>query len=86
MKQETLEEAAEREYKFEEDSTMPNDREHQEFIRIFKKGAKWQSKTMYSEEEVRELFNQYKQEFSIYRNLQILNVRFEEWFEKFKKK
>jgi hypothetical protein len=45
-----------------------------------------QAERMYSEEEVRELFNQYKQEFSIYRNLQILNVRFEEWFEKFKKK
>jgi hypothetical protein len=40
----------------------------------------------YSEEEVRELFKQYKEEFSIYRNLQILNAQFEEWFEQFKKK
>jgi hypothetical protein len=58
-KQETLEEAAEREYKFEEDSTMPDDREHQEFLRIFKKGAKsdaakdywyakWHEERMYS--------------------------------------
>jgi hypothetical protein len=52
-KQETLEEAAEREYKFEEDSTMPDDREHQEFIRIFKKGAKYQAERMYSEEDMR---------------------------------
>jgi len=48
--------------------------------------AKWQAERMYSEEEVRELFKQYKEEFSIYRNLQILNAQFEEWFEQFKKK
>jgi hypothetical protein len=41
---------------------------------------------MYSEEEVRKLFKQYKEDFSIYRNQQILNVEFEEWFEQFKKK
>jgi hypothetical protein len=45
-----------------------------------------QAERMYSEEEVRELFKQYKEEFSIYRNLQILNAQFEEWFEKLKKK
>lgn len=52
-------------------------------------GAKWQKeqdKNKYSEEEVRELFKQYKEEFSIYRNLQILNAQFEEWFEQNKKK
>ena len=49
-------------------------------------GANWQKEKSYSEEEVRELFSQYKEEFSIYRNMQILNVQFEEWFENFKKK
>ena len=46
----------------------------------------WQQERMYSEEEVKQLINQYKEYFSIYRNIQILNVEFEEWFEQFKKK
>ena len=56
---------------------------------VFQDGVKWeqeQDKNKYSEEEVRKLFKQYKEEFSIYRNQQILNVEFEEWFEQFKKK
>jgi len=78
-KQETLEEAAENYSKtfIEDDGTAEVD---------FIAGTKWQQERMYSEEDVRELFNQYKEEFSIYRNLQILNVQFEEWFEQFKKK
>jgi hypothetical protein len=83
MKQETLEEAAEREYKFEEDSTMPNDREHQEFIRIFKKGAKWQSKTMYSEEEVLVLLHS-RMTYTLGEDYK--EVTTIEWFEQFKKK
>ena len=78
MKQETLEEFIKSQPYYGYCTT-----EYKEGIEV---GAKWQAQRMYSEEEVRELFNQYKQEFSIYRNLQILNVRFEEWFEKFKKK
>jgi hypothetical protein len=81
-KQETLEEAAEKWHdSTEENKGFPK-------IKAFKEGAKWQeqnSDKKYSEEEVRELFNHYKEEFSIYRNLQILNVQFEEWFEQFKK-
>ena len=56
---------------------------------VFQDGVKWeqeQDKNKYSEEEVRKLFKQYKEEFSIYRNQQILNVEFEDWFEQFKKK
>ena len=56
---------------------------------VFQDGVKWeqeQDKNKYSEEEVRKLFKQYKEYFSIYRNQQILNVEFEEWFEQFKKK
>jgi hypothetical protein len=52
----------------------------------FIEGAKWQAERMYSEEEVKDLFNQYKEEFSIYRNMQILNAQFEEWFNQNKKK
>jgi hypothetical protein len=56
---------------------------------VFQDGVKWeqeQDKNKYSEEEVRKLFKQYKEDFSIYRNQQILNVEFEDWFEQFKKK
>jgi hypothetical protein len=50
---------------------------------------KWQQeqdKKMYSEKEVKNLFNQYKEKFSFYRNIQILPSVFDEWFEQFKKK
>jgi hypothetical protein len=50
--------------------------------------TKWQQEQdnkLYSEKEVRYLFNLYKEEFSIYRNSQILNVQFEEWFNENKK-
>jgi hypothetical protein len=53
---------------------------------VFQDGAKWQAERMYSEEEVKDLFNQYKEEFSIYRNMQILNAQVEEWFNQNKKK
>lgn len=55
----------------------------------FYEGIKWEQdkhKDKYSEEEVRKLFNQYKEHFNIYRNMQILNVEFDEWFNQFKKK
>jgi len=45
-----------------------------------------QAERMYSEEEVVELFKQYKEYFGIYRNVQILNAEFNEWFEQNKKK
>jgi hypothetical protein len=50
--------------------------------------TKWQQEQdnkLYSEKEVRDLFNLYKEEFSIYRNSQILNVQFEEWLNENKK-
>jgi hypothetical protein len=61
-KQETLEEAAEKGYRFEADPMMPDKREHQDFLRIFKKGAKWQSERMYSE-EIDLFINEIKTEF-----------------------
>lgn len=45
-KQETLEEAAEKAYKFEADSGFPDEHEHKEFLRIFKRGAKWQQENI----------------------------------------
>jgi len=76
IKQETLEEAK----KYAELSYYGDE------VDAFVTGAKWQSDRMYSQEEVKDLFNQYKEEFSIYRNMQILNAQFEEWFNQNKKK
>jgi hypothetical protein len=74
MKQETPEEAAENYYKMFD--TLPVVR-----YNAFIEGAKWQSKRMYSEEEVINAFNEG----------QALNVRGKliqgkDWFEQFKKK
>ena len=64
----------------------PN-RERNTFI----KGAKWQAKRMYSEEEVYDLFAQwniYKQGFPRIDEDEIPNgfMSFNQWFEQFKKK
>ena len=81
-KQETLEEAIDG-YVYKTHSSQSL---YEIISNAIKFGVKWQQKRVYTEEEVRELFSQYKEEFSIYRNMQILNVQFEEWFENFKKK
>lgn len=78
---ETLQQAAERLYKFEQDPQLPNDNEHKEFVRIFIKGAKWQQERSYSEEEVWKLVNKLNQTLNIGSDLTL-----EEWFEQFKKK
>jgi hypothetical protein len=83
-KQETLEEAAERLFKeFQiENPIVPNNH-----IRPFKlgfiKSAKWQSKRMYSEEDIKEAF------FSGCQSERQIKPRikcWEQWFEQFKKK
>jgi hypothetical protein len=82
-KQETLEEAAEKlserhHYAFGQQS---------EFYQLgFKEGAKWMQERMYSEEEVLEILHNYRNNFELYRNIQILPTMFFEWFEQFKKK
>jgi hypothetical protein len=61
---------------------------YSDYIKAVVKFHKWQQEQdnkLYSEKEVRDLFNLYKEEFSIYRNSQILNVQFEEWFNEKKK-
>jgi len=72
MKQETLEEAAERHYI----NCIPSDRHS------FIAGASWQSKRMYSEEEVLELL--WKREWSYEHSMPFITV--DDWFEQFKKK
>jgi hypothetical protein len=70
MKQETLEEAAERyveNYKWEEEQDPWFD---------FMEGAKWQAERMYSEEDLREAFYAHNQSW----------IDYEEWFEQFKNK
>jgi hypothetical protein len=88
-KQETIEEVAERFYSEQsesyENAIEPTFDYSRYLVTGFIDGAKLQAEIMYSEKEVRDLFNLYKEEFSIYRNLQILNVRFEEWFNENKK-
>jgi hypothetical protein len=93
MKQETLEEATERVLANNIDGLK--DALQDDDLFFFYKGViqcygeamvKYQAEKMYSEEEVRGLFKQYKEEFSIYRNMQILNAQFEEWFNQNKKK
>jgi hypothetical protein len=48
--------------------------------------AKWQQERMYSEEEVIQFFEKYREDFSIHRNIQVLPSEFKQWFEQFKKK
>lgn len=52
-------------------------------------GAKWQQeqdKNLYSEEDVLEILHNYRNNFELYRNIQILPTMFFEWFKQFKKK
>ena len=72
MKQETLEEAAER-----YNSQFINQEENKFSKEDFINGAKWQQERSYSEEEVLQIL-------SSYADWPINNVK--EWFEQFKKK
>ena len=72
MKQETLEEAANKTYCFYGDV---------ELREAFELGAKWQQERSYSEEEVLDLLF----DFQIHRNDLENCVEAREWFEQFKK-
>ena len=81
MKQETLEEAAE---KYDEND--PND-EYGKSYRAFIEGAKWQQERMYSEEEVVDLINLRTCDLDLaYSKKPIYYLKTKEWFEQFKKK
>ncbi len=80
MKQETLEEAAER---YAELSYYNRDD-----VNAFVNGAKWQAKRMYSEEEVYDLLVKHQSAYrSAVRNTSPLDWSFDvkQWFEQFKK-
>jgi len=74
MKQETLEEAAER---YVYGGIYLNEPEKQQTEIAFYEGAKWQAEKMYSEEDMRKAFqNGLNRSF---------DSDFDRWFEKFKK-
>jgi hypothetical protein len=75
MKQETIEEAAEREYPFNDGFQVMDIDISEELQVAFANGAKWQMERMYSEEEVLEMLNHFGNEEYI-----------KQWFEQFKKK
>jgi hypothetical protein len=74
-KQETLEEAA-KNYRDKVGYIKSSELENQIAMLGFKEGAKWQSEKMYSEEDLRNAFFNFPDEW----------ICFEEWFEQFKKK
>ena len=79
---ETLEEAAEKRYPFE-DGFQIMDIDISETLQLaFINGAKWQQERSYSEEEVLDLLF----DFQIHRNDLENCVEAREWFEQFKKK
>jgi len=71
---ETLEEAAEKCFKYIDHRNT------------FIAGAKWQSKRMYSEEEVGELVYNIIGEYAKHRGVMIIGAKLNELFEKYKKK
>jgi len=74
MKQETIEEAAER---YVHGGIYLNEPEKQQTEIAFYEGAKWQAEKMYSEEDMRKAFqNGLNRSF---------DSDFDRWFEKFKK-
>ena len=81
MKQETLEEAAER--CFEEMKSLNPKGGIREFIRLAVNfGAKWQSERMYSEEEVHKILGSYSANKEVFSH----KYTYDMWFEQFKKK
>ena len=75
VKQETLEDAAERESQLGEyDRSFESTRKN-----YFIKGAKWQQERMYSEDEVKHIISEALQSA-------LVTVDLEQWFEQFKKK
>ena len=84
-KQETLEEAAEKEFPLLNTkmcNTGAAEEENNQLLghrKSFIKGAKWQAERMYSEEEVKHIISEALQSA-------LVTVDLEQWFEQFKKK
>jgi len=83
-KQEILEEAYLNQLIDEGNKEFTLDRKLAKDVAI--KYANWQAERMYSEENVFQFFEKYREDFSIHRNIQVLPSQFEQWFEQFKKK
>jgi hypothetical protein len=81
--QETLEEAYLNELIDEANKEFTLDRKLAKKVAI--KYAKWQQEKMYSEENVFQFFERYREDFLIHRNIQVLPSQFKQWFEQFKK-
>ena len=93
MKEETFEEAAERESQLGEyDRSFESTRKN-----YFIKGAKWQQERMYSEEEIIQLLNFVSKEYNIsngigwfhtHESIEDISSKevLDKWFEQFKKK
>jgi hypothetical protein len=94
-KQETIEEAAERESEIRYPVLTHKNPENSPYTgtkKAFKHGvrfgAKWQAekdKNKYSEEEIEKILHDYRNTFEMYRNIQVLPIMFYQWFEQFKK-
>jgi hypothetical protein len=82
-KQETLEEAAEN---YSRITLNKNGLMSDKQVNGFIAGAKWQSKRMYSEEEVGELVYNIIGEYAKHRGVMIIGAKLNELFEKYKKK
>ena len=85
-KQETLEEAAEKQCEVEGWGLYEGLSEQYAIKNAFIEGAKWQCNRIYSEKEVISILHDYRNNFESYKNLQVLPNMFFNWFEKFKKK
>lgn len=85
IKKETLEEAAEN---YAIDKQNENTNKYYIALESFQKGAKWQEKTMYSQEDMKIAFDAgYKKGFSGYPNTEnFKELPFNKWFEQFKNK
>ena len=84
LKQETLEEAAEKYSNKIWDSSNSNEKTlHSNCYKAFLKGAKWQAKRMYSEEEVFRLLVHFTERHG---KRSITTQCIEIWFEQYKKK
>ena len=80
MKQETLEEVAEKVSR-----AFDNDN-YKALMDLVKEGANWQAERMYSEKEVRNIVEQTIEKFYKHRYVETKSEMKELWFEQFKKK
>jgi hypothetical protein len=86
MKQETLEEAAEKYYIDNIFCDGITEFEHDVAIRCYIAGAKHTAERMYSEEDLRKAFRHSRQALIFEKDMPPVYESFEEWFEQFKKK